>query len=286
MRVIYFLSAYILPTLCLHRCTIRLRGTYLHWLAYAWPTRCIRGTHLPTVPPQGNFYDKFLIWWHRWAPLSGVFFPQTIWTTSSSKWIIQPPLNFLGQEKNMLKKTHLCIDEIFFGEGFSYGVLRWGWVSPTEFRWDAKSSSNSVSFNKANHHPQLPQSHRIGKGLVYFYGIFIYEWLTTHIFTHAFTIEKNQLFIVRSNMKTTFFHPDHGNGNYPLPFPVLVKLLNIMFRAFPKKTAGLYIYISNIYIYIEKYICVCFSNISFPGRKHCDVLSPLPFKTAKSLNVF
>ena len=40
-------------------CTIRLRGTYLHWLAYAWPTGWIRHPnlclcathlHLPTVP--------------------------------------------------------------------------------------------------------------------------------------------------------------------------------------------------------------------------------------------
>ena len=41
-----------------------------------------------------------------------------------------------------------------------------------------------------------------------------------------------------------------------------------------------------LYLNSYVYIYMCFSNISFPGRKHCDVLSPLPFKTAKSLNVF
>lgn len=33
IRVIYFY----LPTLCLCRCSIHLRRTYLHWSAYAWP---------------------------------------------------------------------------------------------------------------------------------------------------------------------------------------------------------------------------------------------------------
>lgn len=108
------------------------------------------------------------------------FFPKPFEQHLHQNESFTPPSIFCGKKRNMFKK-HLCIDEIFFGEGFSYGVLRWGWVSLSEFRWDPKSSSNFVSFNKANRHPQLPQSHRIGKGLVFLY---IYIWMIDHSYMY------------------------------------------------------------------------------------------------------
>ena len=52
IRVIYFSSAYALPTFCLRRCSVRLRRALVSWAAYARPSLplyfrfCLRGLHL------------------------------------------------------------------------------------------------------------------------------------------------------------------------------------------------------------------------------------------------